>query len=576
MTEGSTGLEKGSIFFNMLTTLRIKNLGLVDDITLELGAGFTTMTGETGAGKSMIIGALNLILGQRSDRKWIRSGTDLCVVEAVFDVSMIRAPITELLEEYGLEPCEDGALFIKRTVARSGNNRQFINHSPASLQLLSTLGHWLVDIHGPYDHQSLFDPHTQLELLDAYGGLTQDRKDYAAIVHQIKSLIQEKEDLIIDDQTYAQQVDLLRYQTHEIASARLDKVDEEALDNEYQKTQNAAQIRELGQGLLGAMSEADTNLTEMVAQVGQALHRLSSLDPRTESLMEVHLQITDLTNDLLNDLTRYLDSVEIDPSHLAQLEDQINSLQSLKRKYGNSIEEILAFGHEAQAKLSSLESRDTEVEKINDQIQTHFKQLAERAKVLSKARQKKARSLGKSTVEQLQALGFAEGRFEVSISEKPLEPEDIGSLRSSGTDHVEFLFGPNPGEPLHPLKKIASSGEIARVMLALKSVLAAEDDVPLLVFDEVDANVGGETAHAVGEKMRLLGKSHQVLCITHLAPVAASANQHYHVTKSTQKERTLTSVTKLSQSARVDELGRMLGGKVSAAKKHAAALLKAV
>ncbi len=203
MTEGSTGLEKGSIFFNMLTTLRIKNLGLVDDITLELGTGFTTMTGETGAGKSMIIGALNLILGQRADRKLIRSGTDLCVVEAVFDISSIRAPIHELLEENGLEPSEEGELFIKRTVARSGNNRQFINHSPASLQLLGTLGHWLVDIHGPYDHQSLFDPQTQLELLDAYGGLTEDREDYAAIVHHIKSLQKEKEGLIVDDQTYA-------------------------------------------------------------------------------------------------------------------------------------------------------------------------------------------------------------------------------------------------------------------------------------------------------------------------------------------------------------------------------------
>ncbi len=560
----------------MLTTLRIKNLGLVDDITLELGNGFTTMTGETGAGKSMIIGALNLILGQRADRKLIRSGTDLCVIEAVFDISNLRAPISELLEDNGIEPDEEGELFIKRTVARSGNNRQFINHSPASLQILTTLGHWLVDIHGPYDHQSLFDPQTQLELLDAYGGLTKQRKDYGAVVSQIKALIRAKEALITDDQTYAQQLDLLRFQTHEIASARLEKVDEEELDREFQKAQNAAQIRELGQGLLGAIGESEPNLNEMVAQVGQALHRLSSLDPRTASLQEAHLQIADLTSDLQNDLSRYLDSVEIDPAHLTQLEEQINGLQSLKRKYGHSVEAILAFGEEAQAKLANLESRDTEVEKINSQVQSLFKDLEVRSKALSKKRHSKAQALGKATVEQLQALGFADGRFEVSLTDKPLQARETDSLRSSGTDHVEFLFGPNPGEPLHPLKKIASSGEIARVMLALKSVLAAEDDVPLLVFDEVDANVGGETAHAVGEKMRLLGKSHQVLCITHLAPVAASANEHFQVTKSTQEDRTQTSVERLDHNARIDELGRMLGGKVSAAKKHAAALLKAI
>ena len=230
----------------MLTTLRIKNLGLVDDITLELGPGFTTMTGETGAGKSMIIGALNLILGQRADRKLIRSGCDTCIVEAVFDITHIETPIDEQLDEYGLESCENNQLLIKRTVTSSGNNRQFINHSPASLNLLSLLGRLLVDIHGPYDHQSLFDPQKQLELLDAFAGVTEMREDYSATVAQVKALQREKEDLISDEQSYAQQLDLLRYQSHEIASAQLEKIDEAALEADFRKARNSAQIRELG------------------------------------------------------------------------------------------------------------------------------------------------------------------------------------------------------------------------------------------------------------------------------------------------------------------------------------------
>ena len=373
----------------MLTTLRIKNLGLVDDITLELGPGFTTMTGETGAGKSMIIGALNLILGQRADRKLIRSGTDLCVVEAVFDLGKIRAPIASFLEENGLEACEQNQLMIKRTVASSGNNRQFINHSPASLNLLTTLGRWLVDIHGPYDHQSLFDQQTQLEVLDAFAGATKKRQDYGAAIAQIKALQREKEALITDEQSYAQQLDLLRFQTHEIASARLDQVDEESLEDEFQKAQNAAQIRELCQILLGAIGEAEPNMIEIVAQVGQALHQLSQLDPQTEQLLDSQIQIADLAEDLRTQLSRYVDTVDIEPSRLIQLEEQINGLQSLKRKYGSSVREILEFGNQADQKLRLLESRDVEVERINADIQHLFTDLTEKANQLSKIRRTK-------------------------------------------------------------------------------------------------------------------------------------------------------------------------------------------
>ena len=558
----------------MLTTLRIKNLGLVDDLTLDLGPGFTTLTGETGAGKSMIIGALNLILGQRADRKLIRSGKDLCVVEAAFSTEEIHAPIDEFLEKNGLEPCENNLLLLKRTVAASGQNRQFINHSPSSLALLGQLGQWLVDIHGPYDHQSLFDNQKQLDVLDAFAGTNPDRSAYNAIVNEIKVLQEERAKLIVDDQTYAQQLDLLRFQTHEIESAGIDQLDEPALEQDYQQAQNAAQIQELGQSLRAAIADSEPNLTELIGQIGHGLHQLTQLDSHTAPLLETHIQLADLADDLQTELSRYLDAVDLDPSRLSELEDQINRLQGLKRKYGSTLEAITNFGRVAREKLQALESRDTEIEQIDAATRSLLADLLSRGKELTALRRKQGRKLGKETAQQLKDLGFKEGRFEVQLKSSPPLDNHLESIRLHGHDRIEFLFGPNPGEPLHPLKKIASSGEIARVMLALKTVLAGQDKVPLLVFDEVDANVGGETAHAVGEKMRHLGKSHQIICITHLAQVAAAAAAHYEVSKSSTGTRTQTAIKKLTKKQRVDELGRMLGGKVGEAKKHAAALLR--
>ena len=558
----------------MLRTLRIKNLGLVDDITLDLGPGFTTMTGETGAGKSMIIGALNLILGQRADRKLIRSGTTNCTVEAVFDIAPQVDAIEDFLEDNGLEPCEDDQLIIKRTVNANGSNKQFINHSPASLALLTSLGKRLVDIHGPYDHQSLFENQTQLRMLDAFAGLSDERETYKQLANETKSLQSQKEALITDEQTYAQQLDLLRFQTQEISAARLDTLDEETLEQEFQRARNASQIQELGYHLLSALNEGDDNLSEKCGQVGQALHQLQQLDPEAQDFVDLHVQISELVEDLQSHLSRYLDTVELEPEQLTQLETQINALQSLKRKYGGSIEEILAFGDRAARELALLESRDSEVERLDAQMATNLSKLRELGNALSRSRKAKGKKLGQATMEQLADLGFLESRFEANLSPDTSTTETVQSLRPNGIDRIEFLFGPNPGEPLHPLKKIASSGEIARVMLALKTVLAAEDSVPLLIFDEVDANIGGETAHAVGEKMRLLGQSHQVLCITHLAPVAAAADTHFQVTKSATGKRTKTELTQLTERERVGELARMLGGKLTEAKSHAKALLK--
>lgn len=557
----------------MLTTLRIKNLALVSDLTVEFRPGFNALTGETGAGKSIIIGALNLLLGERADRTLIRSGTDGCTVEGAFDVSKLKAPLAGFLEENGLEPCEDGQLVIKRTFTTAGTNRQFVNGSPTTLNALGTLGEWLVDMHGPHDHQSLLHAAKQLEILDSLGGLAEARAAFAALVMQRQELEASKADLVVDERTYAQQLDLLRHQVNEITAARLKPDEEAGLDEEYQRGTNSVRLIELSRNALGVLSEAEGNVMDQLGAVGRTLHELQRIDGSTASLAEQHEAAVSTLNDLQHALTQYADRVDIDPERVAEVEQRLNLIHSLKRKYGSSLAEVIAFGEESVEKLQQLESRDVELERINNGIAKLNKQMLEAGKDLSAKRKKLVPKLSKAVVTQLSDLGFKQSQFDVRI-ESATEVSSDRLPASSGLDTIEFLFAPNPGEPAHPLRAIASSGEMARVMLALKTVLAAHDQIPVLVFDEVDANVGGETANAVGDKMRQIGANRQALCITHLAPVAACADAHYVVSKNVADGRTTTSLELLDDKARVSEIARMLGGQSAAARGHAEALLK--
>lgn len=557
----------------MLTILRIKNLALVADLSLEFLPGLNVITGETGAGKSILIGALNLVLGERADRTAIRSGSDACSVEAVFDISRLKAPLTAFLEENGLEPCDQNQLVLKRTFTTAGLNRQFVNGSLTTLQTLSTIGNWLVDIHGPHDHQSLLYPAKQLAILDAFGHLPPARERFAQLVRTYRSLERDKASLIVDERTYAQQLDLLRFQTHEIQSAKLQPGQESALQEEYHRASNAAKILQNVQQALAIIDTDDSALTSQFGQLGRALSELPRLDPSTASLVTLHEQIAAQLDELQTCLSRYADRVELDPARLHELEDRLNLIQSLKRKYGSTLEEVIAFGDQAKQKLRSLEERDAEVDRINRELDKTAAQLAQVGRQLTADRQKIIPKLRKAVEKQLADLGFKQSQFTVELKSTPADLTGAG-LTPTGFDTIEFQFAPNPGEPPRPLRSIASSGELARVMLALKTVLAAQDDVPVLIFDEVDANVGGETAHAVGEKMRQIARQRQVLCITHLAPVAAAADAHHCVTKQVTQGRTVSEIALLDANARIAELTRMLGGQSPAARKHAEALLE--
>lgn len=555
----------------MLTTLRIKNLALVADLSLELQPGLNVITGETGAGKSILIGALNLVLGERADRNLIRSGADSCSVEAVFDINKLKAPLATFLDENGLEPCEDGQLVLKRAFTSAGTNRQFVNGSPTTLQILGRIGEWLVDIHGPHDHQSLLHSGRQLAILDAFGRLEAARAKFTDLTQRRARLEAEKAALIVDEKTYAQQLDLFRFQVREIGEAKLQADEEVRVEEGYRRASNAARLLELSQSALGLLGEEDNSLLTQAGALGKTLHDLQKVDASAEPLSTLHEQAAASLADLQLELSRYQERIELDPSRLRELEERLNLIHSLKRKYGSSVADVIAFGEDVRRKLQSLEQRDEELTRLNTGLAKIDSEILAAGKELSSQRRKLVPPLNKAVVKQLSALGFRQSQFEVALDTATALPPS--GIPAAGLDTVEFQFAPNPGEPPRPLRAIASSGEMARVMLALKTVLAAEDEIPVLIFDEVDANVGGETAQAVGEKMQQIARQRQVLCITHLAPVAAHADAHYVVSKQVKAGRTISEITLLGTEDRVTELARMLGGQTPAARKHAQALL---
>ncbi len=550
-----------------LASIRIRNLALVDDLTWLPGAGLVAITGETGAGKSILIGALQLLLGERADKSLIRTGADSCTVEASFDVSR-SAELDAWLEEQGAEPCTDGQLLLKRTLPAAGAGRQFINGSPCTLAALKALGDRLVDLHGPHDHQSLFSREAQTRVLDSFAGAGDLAHEFALAHCEVLRLVNEIERLRAVEEDASLRRDMLAHAAEEIAAAKLRAGEEEELMSRLRTAGNSRRLMELSSQLQTALgSEGDGGVRPALAEAVRAARELAKLDPQAEALREAIETVAERLSELEAESRDYAEAIDCDPATLQELEERADLLQSLKRKYGGTIEEVIARGEQAAKDLAEIETRGARVEELaKEQVMAAAR--AERlAKKLSAARGKAAPQLAKSVTKELRELGFMRAEFGVRL-------EQLAQARSGGAELTEFEFAPNPGELSKPLRAIASSGEISRVMLALKSVLAGQDGVPLLVFDEIDANVGGEVAVKVGQKMRALAKSHQVLCITHLPQVAASAHRQFAVRKDFDGKRTSTAVSELDCSERVAELARMLGGQDSdSALAHARSLL---
>jgi DNA repair protein RecN (Recombination protein N) len=549
----------------MLASLRIRNLALMEDLSWELGPGLNILTGETGAGKSILIDAFNLLLGERADRTMIRDGAAECVVEG-----MVQAPerVAGVLAELGLEAGEGGELLLKRSFSTAGQNRQFINGSPVTLAMLKRLGDHLVDLHGPHDHQSLLSTEPQLTALDAFGRLEEEVGAVRAAWDRLRRAREQLEELRGGSGgDMAQRLDFLAHQIAEIEQAAPQAGEDAEVDAAYRAASHAQRIAELAGGAVNALAEAEGSVLEVLARVQKSLQEWQAFDPAAESLAGANAGIVAQVRELQADIQARAEAVDLDPRRLAELEQRLNTLQLLKRKYGGTLEAVRERLESLRAEHGRLAHFGENEVALEEEIRAAQAAFEAAAAVLGQARARCAPKLAAAVSKQLKALGFKQSEFGIELA-----PKAMAGPR--GTDGVEFQFAPNPGEAARPLRAIASSGEMARVMLALKSVLAERDEVPILIFDEVDANVGGETAVAVGERLRALARSHQVLCITHLPQVAAAGHRHFRVEKKVVKGRTVAQLDELGSAARLDELGRMLGGANASARKLAGELLE--
>lgn len=549
----------------MLTSLTIKNLALVESLTWELEGGLAAVTGETGAGKSIIVGALKLVLGERADRDLIRTGEDQCTVEAVFETRR-TAEINATLSAAGLEECEGGQLIIKRVISTAGQNRQFVNCAPATLQLLKALGQHLVDLHGPHDHQSLNSRERQLTMLDAAANAGDALESYQTAWRLWRQTAAELDDLNATENAGARELELLRYQVEEIDAASLRADEEEPLLQRHRVAMNSTRLAELTAQALGLLADDDTALLSGLGELRRVLRDIERTDhgaaEATAGFENAFVELEDLERSL----RRYSDSLEIDPREVQEIEDRINTLETLKRKYGGTIERVLDHRDLAAAKLGKIEGRSGELERLSAALAAARETVQTTGTALGQLRRKGAPRLAKEISRNLADLGFLQAKFSVDLAA-------LSQPGAHGLEEVDFMFAPNPGEPAKPLRVIASSGEMSRVLLAVKSALAKEDSIPLLVFDEIDANVGGEIAAAVGRRMAALGRTHQIISITHMPQVAALAASHFVVVKSVKQDRTSTALRRVEGEARVSEITRMLGGKAASARAHAEALL---
>ena len=557
----------------MISLLKVRNLALVEEADVEFGPGLNIVSGETGAGKSVLIGALYLLLGERADTGAVRAGAAQCSVEAVFSLEPdALAAVDAALAEAGMAPCEDGTLIVRRTVRAAGGGQIHVNDAPATAGLLRRIGASLVDLHGPHDHQLLFHPAEQLAILDAYAHDGAERAAYAAAWDRRAALLDRKAALeAAGGPDAAAQADLLASRIKEIEDAALEEGEEEAVRAEQQTAGNAQRILELGQLATQTLSEGEDSILQRLAPVRKALDQLSRLAPATAADWPATLRpLADGLAALSVAIQRDLSSIEADPARLEWLDRRLWEYERIKRRYGPELSDVRRVLADAKTRLDEIENRGARLEELALELVAAEADLRLAGTALRARRAAAAADLAPAILGELRAIGFENAAFDIPLDEAP-EPQ------SDGLDTTDFGFAPNRGEPMRPLRAIASSGEISRVMLAVKAILAGADRVGTLVFDEIDANIGGETAPAVGRKLAQVAKGRQVIAITHLPAVAACGTTQYAVNKDVGEDgRTRTHVRRLSREERVEELARMLGGRdsTSVALRHARELLK--
>ena len=548
----------------MIKWLNIKNLALVESVEVEFSPGFNTITGETGAGKSVIMGAISLLLGERAGKNMLRKGADKCEICAGLALKgAVAEQVAAILAKSEISSTPDEELLIKRTLTSSGS-RNFINDTPVTLQTLKSLGDILVDVHGPNEHQSLLKSSVQLTMLDDFGKLTNLRNKTSEHYRELQKVKNELEKLEANLPSPLE-AEHLRSIVASIESAEIDIPNDSQLNERHKLAANSKDILQFSANAAALLTDSEESILNQLSIIRRELTSLEKLNipessdfiPQCESLIEG-------VREFSFDIEKFASQIDMDEQEFMQMEERLLLLQTLKRKYGPTLEDVLKTQQEAADKLANMENYTYIREELQEKCRAAEEKLKQSCAILTEKRKKAAANLAKKLTAELKKLGFLKAEFQI------LFKETTPSAR--GADSIDFLFTANPGEEPNPLRKVASSGEISRVMLAMKTVLAESDSVPILIFDEIDVNIGGKTATTVGNELKKLGTTHQLICISHLPQVASAGNAHFRVEKSVKGTRTFTEIKRLSEIERLDEITRMLGGG-KAAKLHASELL---
>ncbi|MHC4307533.1 MAG: DNA repair protein RecN [Planctomycetota bacterium] len=544
----------------MLNELSISNFALIDEITIKFDEGLNIFTGTTGVGKSLIIGALNFLLGSRTTNDITRTNTKDVSVSGLFYIK--SAQIRQSIKE-NIDNIDDEEIIIQRNLDQKGRNRCKLNNQPITVSLLKEIGELLVNIHGQHEHESLTNPLQQLSILDSYGKLDDLRREYSTIYRNAL----EKEKLLYslnDKQSERKkQIDLYHYEINEIESSRLKPKEDGSLEEERYILANSEKIQKVLSLCSNSLYESDNSIIDGLKDIANELSKIMGIDKSFENTIEVCsqtiYQLEDIANTLRNDVEKY----DYDPRRLEQIEERIETIRSLKRKYGDSIENILSNGENAKVKLEKLLKDNEDTEIIEKELRQLKNAVINTGKTLTQHRKKAGKKLSALIKKELKDLGISDGRFDINVSaldNTGSEQTGLEGASRSGFDRVEFMFSSNPGEELKPLRKIASGGEISRIMLALKRHLALADQTPVLIFDEIDANIGGRMGRVIGEKLRLVAQSHQVICITHLPQIASYAEQHFKVNKTVKSNKTFVAINSLSSKEQLEEIAEMIRG----------------
>ncbi len=553
----------------MLRELKIRNLAIIDNLTVRFDRGLNVLTGETGAGKSIIVDALGLALGNRAQSDLIKSGEKEASVQAWFEPGDHN-----LLSDAGIDVSE--GLIIRRVLSSGGKSRAFINDTMVTQQTLAEVGRRLVDIHSQHEHQSLLSPETQTMLLDSYGRLQPERQKVGSLFHEVGEIGDELEGLKKKIKERAQRLDLLKFQVNEIDTAMLKAGEEEDLEEERKILANLNRLRELAEAAYSQMYGSEGSCTELLSSVIMRVREMSAIDNGMEDTLKLIESAKPLLDDAAFALRGHRERYEGEPQRLEIVEDRLELIVKLRKKYGDSIEEILRYRTDAEEELKALEATDERLDALAAEFAMKEGELFKVAASLSKNREKTALELERLVTSTLKELAFGNALFRIDIRQ---ERGDDGKEKvgPGGMDRIDFLFSANPGEPPKPLSKIISGGELSRVMLALKSILADVDSVPVLIFDEVDAGIGGGTAETVGKKLERISGVHQLLCITHLPQIASFGEHHLKIEKKEKGGRVYVEARELTGKERQEEIARMLSGKVTElSRRHAEELLEGI